>query len=355
MERHPGDSRDLSKHAFGPHTEAPVVRVRDVLLITTTGGSEVEVDVEEFIAHPPAGDPPVDLGRDLAVAGLGDGESELVMDACSPRGHFFIPIRQYGMRNALVREISLEAYEENNYNWDTERVLHDALALSRLVRDNASSTEYAARIVDHEDGEQQVIYYQGFESGLAYRLGKERDWLDAEDAVALRDLLSAYWARREQLPPNVARALWRAEDCARERWLDNRLPGVVTGLEALVNTNKRQVTKQFTVRVAALADELEIAGVGRRLARRLYNARSQAYHGRRIALLSATQDPERQKRQSPPEPDVEKTVREIALLEQVLRQAVRRCILDEDFAKHFRDAGTVRRRWPVPDGQGEPL
>lgn len=52
--------------------------------------------------------------------------------------------------------------------------------LSRLVRDNADSMEYAGRIVDYDDGRQQVIPRQDCELGREYRLGRGRDWLDAE-------------------------------------------------------------------------------------------------------------------------------------------------------------------------------
>ena len=38
-----------------------------------------------------------------------------------------------------------------------EALISDALAMSRLILDNGYSTEYAARIFDYSDGEQQVM------------------------------------------------------------------------------------------------------------------------------------------------------------------------------------------------------
>jgi len=55
--------------------------------------------------------------------------------------------------------------------------------------------EYAARIVDHEDGLQQVIpvYTPGFVA--TYRLRRDRDWLTAAEAEELRQLLADYLPR----------------------------------------------------------------------------------------------------------------------------------------------------------------
>ena len=76
-----------------------------------------------------------------------------------------------------------------------------AIALSRWIHDNAAGTEFAARIVDYDNGGFQVAQRMFFESSHAYRLPLvERDRLDADDAAALRTLLDAYWHRRGQLP-----------------------------------------------------------------------------------------------------------------------------------------------------------
>lgn len=45
----------------------------------------------------------------------------------------------------------------NHFNWDADGVIITALQLSRVVRDNGYSPEFAARIVEREDGQKQVI------------------------------------------------------------------------------------------------------------------------------------------------------------------------------------------------------
>jgi hypothetical protein len=71
-------------------------------------------------------------------------------------------------------------------------VIWDALSLSRLVLDNGHSTQYAARIVDHEDGTRTVVYTLDSESKHVYRVRRDREWLAADEGAELRRLLAAY-------------------------------------------------------------------------------------------------------------------------------------------------------------------
>ena len=48
-------------------------------------------------------------------------------------------------------------------------------------------------------------------------------------------------------------------------------------------------------------------------------------------------------------------IRELALVQDVLRAAVRTSINDPEFAAHFADETAVRAKWPVADGDGNPL
>jgi hypothetical protein len=183
---------------FGPITQAAVSRVRDVL-ICATDPSAVDFTEEEMREQPPIAwprllreegeSPPVDLGRGVRIDRLPQEEVELVMNACTPRGHYFSPIRAVGQRCSLIRDLDLAEYEEHPLWWDG--VIYDALSLSRLVRDNGYSTEFAARITDYEDGLQTVLYTLAAESKHVYRLRRDREWLDPSEGAELRDLLFA--------------------------------------------------------------------------------------------------------------------------------------------------------------------
>jgi hypothetical protein len=86
---------------------------------------------------------------------------------------------------------------------------HAPQILSRLVRDNGYSTEYAVRLIDYEDGQRCVVYVPYREDKVIYRLRRGREWLDAAEGRELAALLAAYWDCREDLPPRVREAMWR--------------------------------------------------------------------------------------------------------------------------------------------------
>lgn len=265
---------------LGPDTKAPATRVRDVIVCPTDPSGPVGDVIRD---HPPIGSSaffrglvgadPQDLGRGVRIEHLPRDEATLVMNACSPRGHHFVPMRQFGQRYSFVLELDVQEWHENPFRWDPDGLLWDALALSRLIRDNGCSTEYAARIVDYEDGQQTVVYALGAESKNIYRLRKTRDWLDAVEGQELRDLLEAYWAT-EAAPERVRRAAWRAEWASWLRWADLAIPILVSGLESLLKTDHRRATRQFVHRATALAHELSIEGVTTELCEEMYDARS---------------------------------------------------------------------------------
>jgi hypothetical protein len=255
--------------------------VRDVAIVPT--GTDA-APVDDYRDHPPVDG--VDLGLDVTIERLSDADYNLMMAACRPRGHFFIGAPQWGQRYTFVRRVDLAVYEENEYAWDTDQRLSSALALSRLVRDTVHCSAFAGRIVDHEDGEQQVIPLYGFEFRLAYRYGRGRDWLDAADAAELRALLAHFVAVEPAWPSRVRRGIRNCDRASQAPYLSESQPRLVTAFEALLNTSPRHVSKQFRDRVRAIAAEFQVDGVSGRLLDRMYDFRSKAYHGEEIHLLS---------------------------------------------------------------------
>jgi hypothetical protein len=274
------DSRNLRPAGKAP-TDAPVRDVRDVAVVPT--GTD-DAPFEEFEAHPPADG--VELGRGLTIERITDDEFNLLMAACRPRGHFYYGVVQWGQRYSFVRRVDPADYEVNPYGWDDDQTLRYALAMSRLIADTTHCSEFAARIVTHEDGEQQVIPLYGFDARIAYRYGRGRDWLDEEEARELVALADAFWRVEPDWSPRIRRAIRHLERASQMRFFGESQPRIVTGLEAVLTTNSSYVSKQFRERVTALADDLGVAGVSKRMADRMYEARSQAYHGDDVRLFS---------------------------------------------------------------------
>lgn len=334
---HQADSRNLP-HTSGPGTGAAVVRVRDLAVIPSVFD---EATAEEFDAHPPA--EASDLGHGLSLVRLPHDEAELVMNASSPRGHFFIAVRQFGQRYSFVSEVDLAAYRERPYGWDGDQRLGACIAMSRLVRDNSHCAEFAGRLIDYEDGEQQVVPLNGFEFRLAYRFKQDRGWLDAAEAVELATLVDAYFAIEPNWPRRVRRAINSCDRAAQLPYLSESQPRLVTGLEALLNTHNSHTTKQFRERVRALAHDLGVEGLSKNLLDRMYKARSQAYHGSEVRLFSGDPAAPRGVLSASQQRAVDETI----LLQQVLRSAARKAIEDADFRALFEDDAAIRDQWPV--------
>jgi hypothetical protein len=344
----------------GPPTQAPVTGVRDVI-VCVKGGDQV--DPADFREHPPVGaaqwmrhhrDPDnrvgaVELGRDVSLEHIGRADAQLVQFACQPRGHYFFPVGAPNQVYSFVRRMPASEHEDHPYRWDPEGVLGDSLSLSRLVRDNGFSKQYAARITDYEDGEQQVVYLPWSEDAVIWRLDRRREYLDGPEAEELARLLASYWEIGDEMPPRIARALWRADYVPRFRWADLALSFVVSGLEALLTVEQTRFTRNFKRRTAALAEELGVEGVDQAFAERMYKGRSEWVHGAHVSLFApprpaGIEDP----RPSGPESEEGRArLDDVALLQALLRTAIRRCIEDPGFRAVFDDDAAIRERWPV--------
>jgi hypothetical protein len=346
----PGNAKNLPPFIGSAPTEARVTRIRDVIVVPTT---MVEGD---YLAEEeqPAGEPPVELAEDMVLVDMPPADSGLVMNACTQRGHYFFAVRQFGERYTFVREVNPTVYAEGNrFGWDEEHRLFYTLALSRLIRDNGHSLEFAARLIDHEDEEQQVIPVRTpFIAG--YRLRRDRDWLSATEAAELRHLFADYWPIRDGLPWKVSYAMNLAEDAVHLRVLQRALLLITTGLSGLVYSHRGQVTKQFVERLPLLADEVAIEGVDEQYAADLYQARSEAAHGAPVSMFQARAEEGKddmepgQPAGEPEPPEAEPDVAApLALAQDLLRAAARRAIEDAEFRSIFESDESVAAKWPV--------
>jgi len=156
----------------------------DYLIVPTTYEAGTS---EEFAAHPPAGTPPVDLGRSLRLERLPDAEAERLMDACMPRGWDPIPTRQQSQRYSFVRD---NAPEPERPVFDPDETVLAALALSRLVVPHSAGFEWALRVADYGDGRRRLMPLDPAAGFLGYLPDRTaRNWLDLPQAEELRELL----------------------------------------------------------------------------------------------------------------------------------------------------------------------
>ncbi len=293
----------------------------DVLLVPTTSAGTTD----DWTSHPPAGDPPVNLGKGIWLEHLDDPETFML--ACEARGENFNPKRQFGQRYSFIRRDA----PGDACNWDADTSMHAIVALSRLILSNAYSTTYAARIEEASGSRPREVVPvhepTRFEAWVP--APTRRDWLDHEEALALAALAARYWKSGGTLPRRISNALWLCEYGYRIYWADVRWPHTVTALEALLSTDRKNLRAQFVKRSTAMAAEFGLTGFDEHFAHRAYTARSEAVHGSRVRFE-----------------DNSKAANELDLLETLLRCALRKAIEDEQFRSSFTDEG-VRQRWPV--------
>jgi hypothetical protein len=125
----------------------------------------------------------------------------------------------------------------------------------------------------------------------------------------------------------VLRALWHHENAARALDMAARWTSVVTGLEALFNTDPEWVTRQFKRRCAGVAKEFGLA-LTVRDADTAYRLRSRLAHGAATRV----------------DPD---TLDLYVSIERVLRETLRRGIELRDWREKLTDDDTVREAWPI--------
>jgi hypothetical protein len=108
--------------------------------VTVATGRSHEATREDRDLHAPAADGrPFDLGYGVRIERLPFGDAELVMNACDPRGHFFISKRPHGQRDSYIYEPAEADWQQNPYGWGPEQRLNAAMHLSRLVKDDQAA------------------------------------------------------------------------------------------------------------------------------------------------------------------------------------------------------------------------
>lgn len=289
---------------------------------------------DETDGRTPAGhDDSIELPQGVRIERIDSALANRVFDATSLRGENWFPTRQFHAVHAYVREAWTEGEgTEPLDSWDYERRMWPVVQLSRLIRDNGTSTEHAAQLQIHADGSERIVPFDGFESHVVYRLYPDRaGWLDVEEAAQLRALLDAFWSAPE-LSHRVGRTLRQTEEITGVRYLQSAIPLVVSGFESLLKIGRSHLSAQFAQRVPAIAAEVGI-DLSVPECEDVYDDRSALVHGFGLDLGLPH--------------EIDGAGRRFNTLLETLRRVVRRAIEDRDFAAIFEDEARIRERWPA--------
>lgn len=276
-------------------------------------------------------DPRFELEKHIWIERLEEDFAKKVQIACEPC-HFNMPSVNFDRH--LYAFVKRQTESESPDAATTQ--LRATVVLSRLIRPTSAGDRYCAIVHRFAPSQYTIkaIQFRGVSPDVILNAG-HRDWLSVEDAEELKRLMP--WTVRDKLMlPRVHRAYWYHEYAMRSYYLDARWTLVVTGLEALVNVGTEGDNAwQFKNRVGQIAAKLGLSASGDEL-RKAYKLRSKVAHGE--SFLSGLE--------SVLPPDEHSDLYE--RLECLLRAAIKRCLLDEDFGRTFEDDKAVMTNWPIP-------
>jgi hypothetical protein len=275
----------------------------------------------------------VDLGHGVTLGPIDRWLSKEIVTLCEPHKLATLPGSMRGpIRYGFSRKLDVAP---GKWNFDEDGRLVAALAMSRLAHPTSVGFEWSARVVTGPGDtvpEAAIGHIKGA-AAYAFVVEGSRDWLTRADADLTATLLDAFILQQPHLPPRVQRAIWRHEFAAKLVELDLRWLMIASGLEALLKLSYHGATRgpgstaQFKRRTVALAVHLGFAW-SEEQAERAYELRSEMAHG---ALVSHA------------DPDLPL----YAAMESLLRQALRRSLLDAAFQSLFISDAVINTAFPA--------
>jgi hypothetical protein len=283
---------------------------------------------------------PFQLSEDIWIERFDKDFAGNIQKACEPANH--------GIHND-VRDRHLYAFvrKEPEAERQAQRLpgvvvrdrgiipLFVVLALSRLVRPTTTGYRYCAKIypAPPTDPAIQALVITG--SNPDVMIGDlAQDWLSPKDGLELRDLMPWVSSTKEMLP-RVNRAFWNHDEAMHTYVLDSRLPMVVGGIEALIQVDGSNLKRRFARRARQLATEFGVDLSESKLFQ-AYGLRSELVHAASFLYNSSGSLPKTEHRSL-----YEK-------LELLLRLAVKKCLLDPDFAQRFASNEAIEANYPYP-------
>lgn len=296
--------------------------ITDIIMVPFPGqlrGDEIERLPDRF-----------KLAHDVVVIPIDAELRDAIHTACDPAG--FETAGAIDLRGRpLYAFIRPNAPRENPYHWDSDQRLQMCVGLSRLVRPTSISLRYAVRLIGRFGGERYQLRpgpVRGF-GAAAWTSTPAHDWLSPADFRRFRDVIAAFDANPFEAHSRVGRAFWYFEYAARTELVDIRWPLIATALETLLGTNRDPTTQRFIQRVPQLARVLGLPAISNARARRMWGLRSGLVHGQKHGGLG------------------EKEFALYRAMEDVLREALLRAVVDPTCRARFQDDASVNAAFPI--------
>jgi hypothetical protein len=296
--------------------------IQDVAIFPTPNFNAVDAAIVQD--YPPL-ETRISVKEDVYIERVQRDFANQIMDACEPQAVAGF-VRQFGQLYSFIRK---NAPSSPPLEWDSDERLQICMGLSRIVHPTTISFRYSARIrykasklLDITPGPVSGFGAQAFISSEKYR-----NWLTESEGNELAGLVGGFFSAA--LPARIRQALWYLEYAFRTHFIDVRWPLICMGLESLIHTDKYKSTKQFSLRVSKLVGLLGMESLAEDKAEEAYVTRSLLVHGQKIGNLEEYQFGLYQR------------------LEDILREAIKKSILDKSFAEIFASDDRIREMWPL--------
>lgn len=301
----------------------PSTKVFDVVIKTTNSFYQTPKAIQEKEPLPNARTR-IDLIDGLWIGRLPSDLSRQIIKACWPACYPKQPILQFPQLYSFVRE-----YPSNSSGkWDEDKRLQECVGLSKLIYPASIDFRFAARVMREGKKIKSIIPIDDPARGHAF-IKEKRSWHTESDLQSLQRLVEAWVSNSGSLSERVKRAFWYHEYALRTYYIDIRWTFIVTALEALINTGKERVSKQFKERVPQLCELLGVSKPSKKEVEQAYTLRSTMAHGGAITASNSGN-------------------KELYLkIEEILRETVKQSILKPETARIFKDVQTIREKLPV--------
>lgn len=270
----------------------------------------------------------VDITQTLWIGPIPEQAAQRVFQTCRPGVHGFERSKIHCPQlYAYGKEVPPEL-ARNKEQWDEDGTLQGLVAISRLVHPTSASLRTAARLEMDSTGEASWVSQaktEGVQSDAFVSPDQPRDWLTPQDLETLKTIAHVLDGRL--LVGRVWRALWYHEYAARSYEMDVRWPMVVTGLEALLKTERNDLGNQFRRRTLSMAKELCIVDYTEKDASDAWDMRSGLTHGQNLGKVTA------------------ENLRLYVMIELILRTAALKALREKEFGAIFENDSAIRDRW----------
>ena len=277
------------------------------------------------------------IHNDLWIGPINRNLTKAIMKACMYRGENLKPTPQFWCPYGFIRKRAPTVNDKQQFDPDT--YLQQCIALSRLVHPTSIGYQFSARVIKQPGSRRKIVPFDPHTiNKFAFVIDVNENWLNPDDIPLLINLVTCFEKAKNRLSNRIKNAMWFYEYLSRTSVLDIRWALLITAFESLVKIDDERdpttgkyagSTKSFVDRLTALKTFDSSLYVPRGDLEKIYKERSNLVHGLDVASLA------------PGKKDLYRKA------ETLIRNILRKAILDTTFASIFDSDASIKRTLPL--------